>query len=158
MRECPCGPVDRFNVDLRNRQRLFADQFPNLTVMSVTALDGHEGCHFHFHNGYENIGFNIASMLQHDLYGGPVLPNTDPPNPAYAVLTGVNKDVIRIPLRDRNDTVTFDAGATADFKVIGAAVSITSGSVANGMLQLNSQAMQTELLRSCTLAIVAGLR
>ena len=76
--------------------------------MSVTALDGHEGCHFHFPNGYQNIGFNIARMLQHDLYGGPVLPNTNPPNPAYAVLTGATKNLIRIPLRNRTDTVTFD--------------------------------------------------
>ena len=136
VRECPCGPVDRFNVDLRNRQRLFADQFPNLTVMSVTALDGHEGCHFHFPNGYQNIGFNIARMLQHDLYGGPVLPNTNPPNPAYAVLTGATKNLIRIPLRNRTDTVTFDSGAKVDFAVTGASVSVVSGTVTNGVLEL----------------------
>ena len=83
----PCsGDVARFNVDLRNRQRLFADQFPNLTLMSTTGLDGHEGCHFYFTNGYESLGFNIARMLQRDLYNGPSLPNTNPPNPAYASL------------------------------------------------------------------------
>ena len=127
----------RFNVDLRNRQRLFADQFAGLSVMSTTALDGHEGCHFNFTNGYESIGFNIARMLQRDLYNGASLPNTDPPNPDYAVLTGANKNVIRIPLRNRTDAITFNAGATADFKVIGSAVSIISGTVANGVLQLN---------------------
>ena len=136
VRECPCGPVDRFNVDLRNRQRLFADQFPNLTVMSVNGLDGHDGCHFYFHNGYENIGFNIARMLQHDLYNGPVLPNTNPPNPAYAVLTGATKNLIRIPLRNRTDNVTFDPGAIADFAVTGASVSITSATVTNGIINL----------------------
>jgi hypothetical protein len=135
VRECPCGPVDRFNVDLRNRQRLFGN-LPNLTVMSVTGLDGHEGCHFHFPNGYQNIGVNIARMLQRDLYGGPSLPNTDPPNPAYAVLTGANKNLIRIPLRNRTDTVTFDPGAKVDFLVTGTAVSVVSGTVTNGILDL----------------------
>jgi hypothetical protein len=137
VRECPCGPVDRFNVDLRNRQRLFADQFPNLAIMSVTALDGHDGCHFSFANGYQNIGLNIARMLQRDLYNGASLANTDPPNPAYAVLTGANKNLIRIPLRKRTDAITFNPGAIADFAVVGSAVSITSGTVANGILALN---------------------
>ena len=136
VRECPCGPVSRFNVDLRNRQRLFADQFPNLAVMSVNGLDGHDGCHFYFTNGYQAIGFNIARMLQRDLYGGSNLPNTNPPNPAYAVLTGANKNLIRIPLRDRTDTVTFDSGAKADFMVTGASVSVSSGTVTNGILEL----------------------
>ena len=133
-----CGTdVDRFNVDLRNRQRLFADQFPNLTVMSTNGLDGHDGCHFFFTNGYETLGFNIARMLQRDLYNGPSLPNTDPPNPAYAVLTGANKNLIRIPLRNRTDTVTFNAGAIADFAITGTSVSITSGTIVNGIIELS---------------------
>ena len=82
------GDGSRFNVNLRDQQRLFADQFTNLSVMSTYGLDGHDGIHFYFTNGYENIGLNIARMMQRDLYGGPSLPNTDSPNPAYAVLTG----------------------------------------------------------------------
>ena len=53
--------------------------------------------------------------MQRDLYGGPSLPNTDPPNPAYAVLTGANENLIRIPLRNSTDAITFNAGAEADF-------------------------------------------
>ena len=134
----PCtNDVTRFNVDLRNRQRLFADQFPNLTLMSTTGLDGHEGCHFNFTNGYESLGFNIARMVQRDLYNGASLPNTNPPNPAYAVLTGANKNLIRIPLRNRTDAVIFNSGAKADFAVTGTSVSITSGAVVNGIIELN---------------------
>ena len=155
----PCAnDVARFNVDLRNRQRLFADQFAGLSVMSTTGLDGHEGCHFYFTNGYESIGFNIARMLQRDLYNGASLPNTDPPNPDYAVLTGANKNVIRIPLRNRTDTITFNAGAIADFKVIGSAVSITSGTVTNGVSNSIFPAMPLVPRRSFTLAIVGRPR
>ncbi len=134
-----CGSiVARFDVDLRNRQRLFADQFSNLSVMSSNGLDGYDGCHYAFTNGYENIGFNIARMVQRDFYGGPNLPNTDPPNPAYAVLTGANKDLIRIPLRNRTDAITFNPGAKADFAVVGGpSVSIVSGGVVNGVIELN---------------------
>ena len=131
-----CGDVARFDVDLRNRQRLFADQFANLSVMSMNGLDGYDGCHYAFTNGYENIGFNIARMLQRDLYGGPSLPNTNPPNPAYAVLTGASHNLIRIPLRNRTDAVTFASGAIADFAVVGSGVSIVSGTITNGVIQL----------------------
>ena len=84
---------------------MFADQFPNLSVVSTNGLDGYDGCHYSFTNGYEKIGFNMARMLQRDLYAGPSLPNTDSPNPAYALLTGANNNLIRIPLRNSTDTV-----------------------------------------------------
>ena len=129
--------VDHFNVDLRNRERLFADDFPNLSVLSTNGLDGHDGLHFHFTNGYETMGLDAARMLQRDLYNGASLPDTNAPNPAYAVLAGVNRDRIRIPLRDKSDNITFDAGAIADFAITGTSVSIISGGVVNGMLQLN---------------------
>ena len=84
------------------------------------------------------MGFNIARMLQRDLYNGPSLPSTDPPNPAYAVLTGANKDLVRIPLRNRTDAITFNAAAIADFAVVGGpAVSIVSRGVVNNILELN---------------------
>ena len=88
----------RFNVNLRDQQRLFADQFTNLSVMSTYGLNGYDGIHFYFTDGYEKMGLNIARMMQRDLYGGANLPNTDSPNPAYAVLTGANHDLIRIRL------------------------------------------------------------
>ena len=112
--------VDRFNVDLAKPAALVCRPISQSYCHVHYGLDGHDGCHFYFHNGYENIGFNIARMLQRDLYDGPSLPNTDPPNSAYAVLTGINKNLIRIPLRNRTDTVTFDPEATADFVVTGA--------------------------------------
>ncbi len=124
-------------IDLRNRQRLFGDIFPNLSVFSTNGLDGHDGLHFHFPNGYETMGINAARVLERDLYNGASLPNTDAPNPAYAVLTGANKNIIRIPLRNRTDTMHFDSGAVADFSIDGASVTVSSGQVTNGVIQLN---------------------
>jgi hypothetical protein len=133
-----CGPVNRFDVDLRNRQRLLGDQFANVKVLSTTGLDGHDGCHYSFTNGYQNIGLNMARVLQRDLYGGASLANSDAPNAAYAVLSGgASKNVLRIPLRNRSDAVTFASGAIADFALVNTNVSIVSGSVSNGVMQLN---------------------
>jgi hypothetical protein len=137
VRECPCGPVSRFDVDLRNRQRLAVDQFLDVRVMSTNALDGHNGCHFSFSGGgYEDLGLNITRMVQHDLYGGPSVSDTDAPNPAYAVLASANHALLRIPLRNRTDAITFDAGAIADFELVGTSATIVSGTVANGILEL----------------------
>jgi hypothetical protein len=131
------GGEPRFYVDLRNRQRLFADQFPNLSVLSTNGLDGHIGLHFNFANGYQTIGINTARALERDIYGGQNFPNTDPPNPAYAVLARANQNIIRVPLRNKTDTVTFQPGAEADFAVTGASVSVTSGTISNGVMELH---------------------
>ncbi len=131
-----CG-VSRFDLDLRNRQRLFTDEFPDVSVMSTNGLDSHDGCHFGFSDGYEEIGLNIARMVQRDLYGGPSLASTDAPNPASAaVISGANHDHIKIPLRNITDTVTFEPGAQSDFAVVGASVSVLSGTVSDGVLDL----------------------
>ena len=128
--------VQRFGIDLRNRQRHFADQFPDVAVFSTNGLDGHIGLHYNFTNGYETLGINAARVLKRDLYGGTASPSTDPPNPAYAVLAGANHDRIRIPLRSRTDVVTFQTGAEADFALLDTAVSVTGGTVSNGILEL----------------------
>ncbi len=135
LREGGAG-VSRFDLDLRNRQRHFADQFPNLSVFSTNGLDGHNVVQYNFTNGYETLGLNAARALGRDLYGAPASSNTDPPNPSYAVLAGVNHNLVRIPLRNRTDTATFQPGAEADFAVAGAPVSVTGGTVTNGVLEL----------------------
>ena len=128
--------VQRFSLDLRNRQRHFADQFPDVAVFSTNGLDGHIGLHYNFTNGYQTLGINAARVLERDLYGGTASPSTDPPNPAYAVLAGANHNLIRIPLRNRTDVVTFQTGAEADFALLDTTVSVTGGTVSNGVLEL----------------------
>ena len=107
-----------------------------MAVFSTNGLDGHSGLHYNFTNGYETLGINAARVLERDLYGGAASPSTDPPNPAYAVLAGANHDHIRIPLRNRTDVVTFQPGAEADFALLDTTVSVTGGTVSNGVLEL----------------------
>ena len=129
--------VPRFDLDLRNRQRHFADQFPDVAVFSTNGLDAPHRTPLQFHERLRDfLGINAARVLERDLYGGAASPGTDPPNPAYAVLAGANHDLIRIPLRNRTDVVTFQNGAEADFAILGSAALITGGTVNNGILEL----------------------
>ena len=81
-----CG-VARFNVGLRDAQRRLQDQYADMTSMCVNGLDGHDGCHYAFANGYELMGLQFADIVARDFYGEADDPNIDPPNPAFAEAT-----------------------------------------------------------------------
>ena len=65
-------------------QRLLADEFDEIAVMSTTALDGHDGCHYAYAEGYEELGERYAALLGRDLYGEIPATDVEPPNPASA--------------------------------------------------------------------------
>ncbi len=129
-----CG-VDRFNVDMRNRQRRFADNLAKHSVFTTHGLDAHNGCHLLFQGGYEILGMNIARLVMRDLYGVAAA-NAEAPNPEFVRLAGENRDKIRIILRNKTDTLTFDAGAAADFKLVGSTATITGGAIVAGGIEL----------------------
>lgn len=56
-------------VEMREVQRRFAFDLPNTTVMSTTGLNGHDGCHFYYEQGYKELGDRYARLLARDLYG-----------------------------------------------------------------------------------------
>ncbi|MEM7397064.1 MAG: sialate O-acetylesterase, partial [Verrucomicrobiota bacterium] len=74
-----CG-VQKWNVDLRDRQRRLPDQFDDISVMSTTGIDKHDGCHYNFEDGYETIGNRTAKLVIRDLYGAPDTGNIEAPN------------------------------------------------------------------------------
>lgn len=55
-----------------NAQREFALQRANVTAMSTTGLDGHDGCHYAYVDGYQKIGDNMARTIRRDLYNQPL--------------------------------------------------------------------------------------
>ncbi|NNE35502.1 MAG: hypothetical protein HKN13_09705, partial [Rhodothermales bacterium] len=126
-----CG-VTRFDVGLRNTQRQFGHRFPDVSVMSVNSLDGHDGCHFFFANGYETLGMFYDQLLARDLYGAVTGADTEAPDIGWAELVGSGNDVVRLHFRNTSDTYSFDSGAEDDFSVAGlpGGVTITGGSIA----------------------------
>ena len=130
-----CDPLNP-TPELRNVQRLFADTLANVEVMSTTGIDAHDGCHFLYTNGYETIGEHIFNLIARDFYGSANVENVNPPNIDSAYFSNVANTELTLEMRDPNDTLSWDAGAEADFLLEGSAVTITSGSVSGNKVIL----------------------
>ncbi len=53
---------------MSNAQRLFAQARSSVTAISTTGLDGHDGCHYYYLDGYQQLGDNVTRILRDDLY------------------------------------------------------------------------------------------
>ncbi|MEE9384158.1 MAG: PKD domain-containing protein [Nannocystaceae bacterium] len=123
-------------VGVKNVQRNLADEYEAITVMSTTALNGHEGCHYAFANGYESLGDRYAALLGRDLYG--LVPDADvePPNPKLARFTDAGAAVV-VTMRNETSELTYQDGAHADFRLENApGITVTGGSVQGHQLIL----------------------
>jgi len=123
-------------IDLRDRQRRLADTHDDIAVMSTTGLDGHDGCHFAFTNGYEELGAWLFRLVGRDLYGAASTPNIAPPNIERAYFSNASKSEITLVMRDPDDTLIWEAGAENDFRLEGSSVSVTSGAISGNHLVL----------------------
>lgn len=120
---------------VREIQRRFADTLSNVTVMSTTAIDGHDGCHFAYVDGYEVIAQHIYGMLERDFYGAPNN-NVEPPNPSNAYFSRSDDTEITIVMRNSADTLVWEAGAQQHFKVEGTTVTVVGGNISGNRLIL----------------------
>jgi PKD repeat protein len=123
-------------LPLREVQRSFADELPALSVMSTTGLDGHDGCHYAYQNGYEGLGARYGALLSRDLFGASAAPDIDAPNPQSATFSAGDGTEITVQMRDAASSLSWDAGAEANFIVEGAAVSVLSGQTSGSTLTL----------------------
>lgn len=116
-------------------QRLLPDEFDDMTVMSTTALDGHDGCHYAYAEGYEELGNRYAGLLGRDLYDAAPATDVDPPNPESARFAGGGTQ-IELTLRNAASDVTWQDGAQIDFRLEGSAVTVVSGAAAGNVVTL----------------------
>jgi hypothetical protein len=116
-------------------QRTLPDRMKQVSVMSTTGLDGHDGCHYAYAEGYEVLGDRYAALLGRDLYGERPDSDVQPPNPMSASLENGGTEIV-ITLRNAEEPMVFDAGAEADFVVEGSAVTVVGGSAAPGEVRL----------------------
>jgi hypothetical protein len=124
------------SIDLRDRQRLWADTYDDIEVMSTNGLDGHDGCHFAYAEGYEKLGENFFRLVARDLYGAANTANLTPPNIERAYFSNENRSEITLVMRNPSDTLTWDVGAENDFKIEGSSVSVTSGAIIGNQIVL----------------------
>jgi len=122
-----CG-VTRTKVDLRDRQRRLADDPSlNISVMSTTSLNGHNGCHYTYENGYRNLGDYMFNMIARDLYAAPPAANVDPPNISRAFFSNAGRTEITLVMRNSSDALVYEAGAHVDFMLENSAVDVIVG-------------------------------
>ncbi len=85
-------------------------------------LSGHDGCHYAYLGGYRDMGDHTFAVLARDLYGGPSA-GVAPPEPVAVSRASGSQLVVQLR---STDPLTVEAGAAADFRVEGAAVTVSS--------------------------------
>lgn len=125
LRQGGCGG----NITVREVQRRLADTLSHVSVMSTTGINGHDGCHYSYPDGYELIATHLSAVLGRDLYGAPDPGNIDPPNIDHAHFSDANQTEVVLVMRNTTDTLVADANFHAFFQVEGASVTVTSGAV-----------------------------
>ncbi|MEO3927611.1 sialate O-acetylesterase [Micromonosporaceae bacterium B7E4] len=119
VRNSPCDQA--IPVALRDAQRRLPDTVDNLRVLSTTGLNGHDGCHFDYIDGYRTLGDHNAAVLLDDLYRRGA-PKVAPPNPGAAHRIDDRPNQLVVKLRSPAVRLTVEDGAAADFQVPGAVV------------------------------------
>lgn len=121
-------------------QRQFEFSLSKLKVISSNGLNGHDGCHYAFKNGYQQLGLQFAAMVGRDLYGSRQINHIDPPNIQFANYSNSKRDEIELTMLQQYDSIFADPGFYSLFSITGDnAVSITSGFLRNNkvVLKLN---------------------
>ncbi len=137
-----CG-VTQNDVALREVQRNFGDLYPNTSVMSTNGIQAHDGCHYAFTNGYEDIGLYHFAQVSRDLYNGPSGPDIDALNPSKVEFSNAAHTQILLTMRNTGATINFPAGALSDFALTGTSATITSYSVSGATITFNLSAPVT---------------
>jgi hypothetical protein len=109
-------------VGLREAQRRLG-QTDGVTVLSTTAVPGHDGCHFSW-PGYQKLGDQVADTVRRDVFGGPTA-GVAAPDPVSAEFTNPDADALVVQLASTTDPLTVGDGVAADFKLVGSDATVT---------------------------------
>jgi hypothetical protein len=130
-----CG-VEQWEIGLREAQRALADQIEDVNIVSTTGLDEHDGCHFAYVGGYDQLAERIAALVDRDLFGMDVQHPVGAPNPAGAFFSTPDHSEITIHLRRPDETLVFDPGAEKDFRLEHSEAAVVSGRIETNAIVL----------------------
>lgn len=108
-----------WTVDLRNRQRIWADTYEKIEAMSTSGLRGHDTCHYSFDPGYRQLGEQISQLVLRDIYGFTIPSQAVPPNILCAYFDDASGSNVTVVTRNPDDQLTFGTGSGPDFRVEG---------------------------------------
>ena len=101
-----CGSRDVADGDLavRETQRQIAAGRPEVTLVSTSALPGHDGCHFS-PEGYAELGSHLATLFQRDQFGTDFGAGVEGPRPVAIRFANNSRRTVEIILHDSDDVV-----------------------------------------------------
>lgn len=118
-------------------QRQFEFTLANCKVVTSNGLNGHDGCHYYFKDGYEQLGKILSPLVARDLYGKTGLSNIDPPNIKSAEFANADFTKIALNMMQPFDSIFADPNFHTLFSVSGdSTVYIVSGSVVKNRVVL----------------------
>jgi len=123
------------SLALRDGQRRLADDLEILSVMSTTGLDGHDGCHYSYANGYERLGERYHRLLARDLYDVDDGADVAAPNVAGATRSEDGTRIV-VETRDVTDSLQVVGDPSAHFLLVGGDVSVTAVSAEGNTVTL----------------------
>ena len=125
-----CGKIpEESKFLIRDLQRRIPDLYSDVEVMSTTGVGDYDGCHFFYSDGYEAIAQNVFRQIARDLYDSPDVQSVNPPNIQSAFFSNPSRTEITLRMRDPDDVLVWEAGAEADFVLIGTSETVSSGRV-----------------------------
>jgi hypothetical protein len=134
-------------MGIRELQRRSSDLFTNVTVLSSTAINAHDGCHF-FYQGYRKMGNLMGAAIAVILYGASFPPALAPANIKQARFTSSARDEIELVFRNSGQVLILDHNIEAHFN-LGAGVleTVTSATASAGKitLQLSGSTASSEV-------------
>jgi hypothetical protein len=120
------------------KQRQFEFTLANLKVISANGLNAHDGCHYGFKNGYEQLGYSIAPLIARDIYKSNLKTNIDPPNIKSVNYTNENNNQIVLAFMQPDDSIYVDNNFWQLFSIVGEnGISITGGQKLKNKIILN---------------------
>lgn len=111
------------SLELRDFQRQFAQLLPITSIMATNGLNGHDGCHFPYEEGYRELGDWFSRLLSRDLYGAPREPDTEAVDVVSAHLSG---NTIRLETAGDASALRVDPGAVEHFSLGNTAKQVAS--------------------------------
>ena len=124
-----CGTTEFGGLqEIQEVIRTMGDRYDKVTPVSTNGVDGHDGCHYLYTDGYERLGERIFEIVANDLYSMP-LPTGDAnlhgPNLAYAYFSNEEQSEIVLVTRRSDDVLIVEPGAEANFELRFLSVTVT---------------------------------
>lgn len=128
--------------DVREIQRRLPTVFPDVRLMSATALPGHDGCHYTT-DGYLALGDHLTAQVVEDYYGEPHGTDVDPPT--VASITWDDALTLRLHFAEPDQTLTMGGRFYQHFLIRGASVTAATVDGGDVVLTLDRATLATRL-------------